>query len=112
MIYIAAPYSHDIAAVRLKRFYDTQAFVLKWMKAGIAAYSPVVYCHEIAIKQELPTDAAHWHRMNVDFLRRADQCFLLQLPGWEESVGVGIELKICSLLNLEVVNFDAEGKEI
>lgn len=62
------------------------------LKKGLHVYSPIVACHQIAIKYKLPRDNAFWAEYNAEFLKRCNELYILELPGWMESKGVDWEI--------------------
>lgn len=96
-IYFASPYtSKDIEIVK-RRFKEVEAATAFFMKAGFAIYSPIVHCHEIAVKYGLPTDADFWYTYNMRFLSVARECWVLKLDDWSESKGVRMEVDYCKI---------------
>lgn len=91
MIYLASPYSHPDELIRRTRFLLAEEFVAKHFPEHI--YSPIVHYHELAIRHSLPTDFETWRRINFDMIRRADEFWILDIPGWEDSKGVTGETK-------------------
>lgn len=92
-IYLASPYSHKDEKIVLDRFNQTQAAVAFFFKHGITLYSPIVHCHEIATKFDLPTDAKFWQRHNHRMLGSARELWVLQLMNWSASLGVQDEIQ-------------------
>ncbi len=105
MIYVASPYSSPIMDAQRLRFNNVRAFVRKCLHEGLAVYSPIVYCHPLAQEFDLPGDAKFWHNFNMAMLRKAEVMFLLQLPGWDTSKGVTMELRVAKILNMEVIAY-------
>lgn len=102
MIYLASPYSHPDLLIMKTRFLIAEQVVAKMLQARRHVYSPIVHCHELAQKYELPTDFAFWKSYNFDFLRRADSLVVLQIKGWEESKGVTAELDFARTVGIDV----------
>lgn len=96
MIYIASPYSHPDPAVRDARHLAVMSFTAKIMRQGQVPFSPIVHCHDIAIRFGLPGDFSFWQRYNFEMLRLATTLYILCLPGWEESIGVRAEFQYAS----------------
>ena len=97
MIYVASPYSSELAAIREKRYQE----VRRWTFNRIAVkqeclFSPIVYMHEHASSYNLPTDAAFWWRFNQQLLLVARHLYVLKLPGWEQSLGVKQEVEFAN----------------
>lgn len=94
MIYLASTYSHKDPAIMEERYLaamDCAAFLLKkeeWV------YSPIVHCHELAKRHELPKDFEFWMHYNRHMVVRADVLYVLCAEGWEKSIGVYEEMKL------------------
>lgn len=112
MIYIASPYSSPIDATRHQRFLAVREFTVRMVNKGFAAFSPILYAHEMATAHMLPTDAFFWERFNTSILRHCEACFVLQLPGWEDSIGVTAEIEMCIKLHIPLHYFSKEGQLI
>lgn len=106
MIYVASPYSSDDPVKVLARFLSVSSFVDSMINKGFVAFSPIVYCHPIAARIDAGIDAHSWIHFNVSMLRRVEAIYILCLDGWEESVGVTLEIKIATLLNIPMVYYD------
>lgn len=91
MIYVASPYSHPSEAVRERRFRSTCAFCAEHAREGLFIYSPIVHWHYIALNWDLPTDWGFWRRQCFEMLEKADELWILCLPGWFDSKGVTAE---------------------
>lgn len=116
MIYIASPYStlikgpaaQSIVAERYKKVLEFVTFIM--LTKGPPAFSPIVYCHPIAMANpQLGTDAAYWHKFNMSFLRKAEALFVLMIPGWDVSKGIKLELEVAKVLDIPVEYYDHEN---
>ena len=87
--YIASPYTNN-PEVNFKR---VELIVAQLLKDGQCIFSPIVHCHEIAQKHNLPKDFKFWEKYNFNMLIESDLLLVIQLPGWQESVGVQAEIK-------------------
>lgn len=76
---------------------------------GHKVWSPIVHNHEMAQEFDLPTDAEFWKQYNVDFLRRSDEMYVLNIEGWMESKGVMMELRLAEQMMLPVKWVSPEG---
>ena len=103
MIYIASPYTHPQPAVVEYRVAEVMRFCA-WLFAehGLNPYSPIAHWHGICTAHILPSDAATWANCNRSTLRRCDAMHVLQLPGWQESAGVAMELEWARVIGLPV----------
>lgn len=96
MIYLASPYSHSDPVMRRTRFLLAEQVTAHFIMQGAFIYSPIVHCHEMAERYNLPTDFAFWKAYNIDILRHADQFYILEIEGWLESAGVRTEQKFAA----------------
>lgn len=92
MWFLSAPYSHENPAVMHARYKVMQEASAVLALDGVHVYSPICAWHEISKEHDLPTDAYWWRKANFDALNRSDGMYVLCLPGWEESVGVQMEM--------------------
>jgi hypothetical protein len=92
MIYVASPYSNDHHSVMEDRFLEAEKFVARALLLGLHVYSPIVHCHQLACKYDLPKDAKFWEKYNHDLLERSDAVIVLRIDGWEDSKGVSAEM--------------------
>lgn len=90
-IYLASPYAHADPEVREQRYRDARATCIVLMRQGLCIYSPIVHNHPLA--GELPADHDFWMKMDLPILRRADELWVLKIPGWDVSKGVAREIK-------------------
>lgn len=90
MIYLASPYSGTVEQMQ-ERYLAAEASLAYWLLAGKIVYSPIVQCHALAARYEMPTDFNFWQHHNRGMLRVAEELWLLTLDGWTESKGVTAE---------------------
>jgi len=102
MIYLASPYSHAEERVRVRRYLYTREFVYRQLAKGVPLVSPIVYCHQFARDFDAPTDAVSWLPLNAALIEAAKGLWVLKLDGWEDSVGVKMEIEKADLLGLPI----------
>ena len=90
LIYLASPYAHDSASVREARLEAVRHVCGKLVNEGKIVLSPMVYTGELAQRGFHPPQG--WYAWDLQFLARADELLVLQLPGWEQSKGVLVEI--------------------
>jgi hypothetical protein len=95
-IYILSPYTHDNPKVMQERYEKACKYAGKLIEQGHNAYSPIAHSHGIAIHSGLPLTADYWWPINREMIDWADECHVLQIPGWEESKGMAEELIYCN----------------
>jgi len=91
LAYLASPYSHPNPGVRAERFRAACEWAARLMKEGILVFSPIAHSHSIAEYGGLPGDFEFWGEWSLEILGRCDLMLVLELPGWEESVGLRTE---------------------
>lgn len=94
-IYVASPYSHPDPAVRQERFEQVCKFTAWCFSRGLEVYSPVAYTHLIQGQYNIPWQSKFWDGFSLTMLRPARSMIVLQLDGWEHSLGVSLELTEC-----------------
>jgi hypothetical protein len=100
--YLAAPYSHAISRTRFYRYRQICYVTAELARRGEIIYSPISSWHFIAVNYNLPTDAAFWLPYMLEFLARCDKMYVLQLEGWENSVGVQREIEFATEHNIPI----------
>lgn len=91
--YLACPYSHPSRRVQIERVHAaTQAAARLAETLAVPVYSPITHGH--ALGAYLLAEKPHWWWMQQCYplLRRAYALLVLQLPGWEASRGVALEV--------------------
>ena len=88
MIYLASPYSAPNKGLVQIRFDAVEQQTALLLKNRMSVYSPIVHCHALADKYDLPTDAKFWQNYNYDMVERVDALWILTIDGWFTSLGV------------------------
>ena len=104
LVYLACPYSHDDAAVRLARFEEANKASAVLMRAGVLVFSPISHTHPIA-QYDLPTGWDFWQRYNRAYLEICKAIVVLTIDGWAKSKGVREECGIMRELHRSVYYF-------
>lgn len=65
--------------------------------------------HSQAVKR-LPTEAAPWEEVNRSFLTCCQALYVLQIPGWDASIGVGMEIDWARELRLPIIGATPSGQ--
>jgi hypothetical protein len=112
MIFISSPFSSPLPAVQQARYERVMEFTSIMLGSGYQVFSPIVYCVPMAQRFNLPGDAAHWAKFNIEFLRQSEAMFLLQLPGWDQSKGVQMEMRLAKTLFIPVIHFNEDFEEV
>jgi len=114
-IYLASPYTASLhctpteAAIVRQMRYDEAAKATAWFLCrGKAIFSPIVHCHGLAIRHDLPKDIAFWKWYNDCMLGEAYALYVLTLKDWESSKGVQHEIEIARSKDLAVWRVEEE----
>jgi hypothetical protein len=91
-----------------ERFEMVERFTASMLSKKLVIFSPIVYAHAMSVKFKLPGEAAYWLAFNMEFLRRATSLWVLDLPGWEVSRGVQIEISTAEALHIPIRHFHVE----
>lgn len=111
MIYLASPYSHPDPQVRESRHVAAcKAAAYLMEQLDLVVYSPIAHSHPI--EQHLRRAKPHewWMRQCVAMLRRCEALYVLQLDGWEDSKGVGIEIHHARTLQMPIFACKSTGQ--
>jgi len=100
MIYLASPYSHDIAAVRKRRAVAACMATGKLTDDGECVFSPIATSHTLLQVCSRPWNDPWWYEWSMGFLRHAGQVWVLMLDGWKESRGVQAEIEEAKRLGI------------
>jgi hypothetical protein len=101
-IYLASPYTHDDKRVVEDRVHQVCVVAAKLMNRGIPIFSPIAHTHPIAMAGALPTGWEFWKKYDKVMIGGAEQLWVLQLDGWDISVGVKAEIDIATELGLTI----------
>lgn len=110
MIYLASPYAHEDSLVMKTRFLLAEQVTAHFLKNKVWVYSPIVHNHQIGLNYNLEFEHSDWMAFDLDMLRRCESLYVLAIPGWKESRGVGIEIDIATRLSMHIDYVNEEGK--
>ncbi len=93
-VYVATAYTlypagRDAAAAEAERVTS------ELMLEGVPAYSPIAHSHAVAKRNpDIPiNDPEFWYLQNLPRMKAADAMVLVEMLGWENSVGIAMELE-------------------
>ena len=93
MIYLASPYTDSNEMVMEQRFEAACKQTALLNGAGIWVFSPIVHGHPLTA-YGLPHVYEFWKRYNRVFIQWCKELWVLELDGFEESVGVRDEMVV------------------
>jgi hypothetical protein len=79
-----------------------EAHCATMLKHGLIVYSPIVHCHELALRHDMPHAFEFWQHYNQGMLDVATELVILQLDGWQESVGLKGEAEYAAAIQLPI----------
>lgn len=101
-VYVATPYTkyaHGHAAAA----YDAAEVTARLIDYGLSPLSPIAHSHAVATVGRLDkVDGELWQRVDAPWVRVAEACVVVKMPGWQESAGV----------QHEIAEFTAAGKPV
>lgn len=107
-IYLASPYSHAEAEIRRLRMLAACKSAAQIMRGGDLVFSPVAHSHPVA-GFGLPPEWDYWRNWCLSFLENwATDFYILQIPGWKESIGVSAERQFAEAKKLPVTFWEAQ----
>lgn len=98
MIYLASPYSGTLEVMQ-QRYEKVLHATATFLTNKVWVYSPIVHCHEQAVRYNMPRDAAFWRAYNKHVIEHGTGVWVLQIPGWEASKGVTDEIGMAKELD-------------
>ena len=106
-VYVAGPYG-DSAPIETRKYRYNKILqaCADLVSAGVRAYAPVAYAHNLAKLGSFPPDG--WYGFDLSMLPMFEYVLLLKLPGWDESRGVELELEEAANLNIPVLAVDRD----
>jgi len=93
MIYLASPYSDPDPGLRNFRYHAACATIAYLLREGRFAFSPIVHSHPLT-EYGLPGQWEFWETYDRWHLAHCRELWVLQLQGWERSLGVQREIEI------------------
>lgn len=105
LIYLAGPYSDPKESVREERvneFIRALAFFTD-QSHDLCLYSPIVQWHEVAKQYKLPHDFQYWAQRDFFMIQKSFSLWVLTIPGWDKSYGVGQEMEFANSIERDIV---------
>lgn len=110
-IYLASPYTSPDREVMESRYKQIMLVVREFLLNGQVVYSPILHCHPIAVEYGLPRDFNFWQAFDHAMIRAASFVMIIQLEGWEDSIGIKNEVDFARSISKPVVMYNPITKE-
>lgn len=91
-VYIAIPYTHECANVRMARYHKSTEYLAHLSKKDLVAFSPITHSHPMA-DYDMPTTWDFWAKIDLRILANCEEIHVLTMDGWDVSTGVTAELR-------------------
>jgi hypothetical protein len=75
------------------------------VRAGVQIFAPVVNTHPL-VEHGLPIEWSFWSQFDQTFLEICDAVIVLQLEGWEQSVGIQEELRLAEEMGIAIYHLE------
>lgn len=105
-LFLSSPYSRYTSGLAAAA-YDAQRHVAHLILRGFVVYSPIAHAHQIARVGGIdPLDHELWMRQGGPFMGAASGMVALKLPGWRDSVGMGMEREAFARMRKPIVEME------
>ena len=93
--YLASPYAKYAEGKEVAHKHACEA-AAELIARGIPVFSPIAHSHPIAKYGDLDHSSHDlWLPLDERYLEAAYGIIILQMPGWDESKGIGHEIRFC-----------------
>jgi len=103
--YLASPYTNGDKFLRADRYRMAVKATEALMAAGEVVFCPVAYGHSFELKIHHSFPHEYWMRWSRAMLAPASRLYVLTIPGWNTSKGVGIEVGLAADLGIPVTGY-------
>ena len=102
--YLASPFWHQDAKVRRQRIQAVRAVATHLIEKGKIIFCPISYSRALAEQPEHPEihPPLGWYEFDLNFLAGARTLYIFEMPGWQESSGVKMELAFAKAKKIPV----------
>lgn len=104
MIYLASPYSHKSRRVENKRFKEVTRVAAELISEyGHSFILPITQSYQLVkIKPELGGSFANWKKIDLHFVSKCDEVWVVTMDGWKESIGVQAEIEFAKKKGINI----------
>ena len=101
-MYLASPYTDPDIAVMEQRYLAAMKATHWCLTHSIQVFSPIVHCHEMAIKYIMPRDFDFWREYDQAMIAPCSGLLILDIEGWTSSKGVTSEINLAIRLGKSI----------
>lgn len=105
--YLACPYTHEHDHVQHQRYEQVTSVAAQLMSQDLTIYSPITSMHYLS--RQLVRNGDFWLRHDLTILLRCDKLIVLQLGGWENSLGLAKEIEFAAEHNIPIEYMEFDG---
>lgn len=110
LYYLASPYTHPDRDVMDERAEVVTKAAVDLLRLGVFVFAPIAY-NAPWEKYNLPGNWTFWEDFDKAFVSRMDGIIVLQIDGWDKSVGVTAEIQFAKENGLPVYYLTLEQIE-
>jgi hypothetical protein len=116
LAYLASPFSHPDTKVEESRYQLVSQVAANLVDRGHVLFCPITHARPMAPYRTLKprVDGSgfnSWEHMDLEFIRRCDELWVVCLDGWENSVGVRTEVEFARRCHKPVLYLRAQDLE-
>jgi hypothetical protein len=111
LIYMASPHANIDPLVREDRYNRAMRALSQLLQEGHLVFSPIVHTHEMAKMYAWPNTFDYYRELDLAWLDRADEIWVLMLDGWDKSKGVTAEITRMAELGKPIWMLEWSDKE-
>lgn len=103
LIYLASPYS-KYPYGREAAYKEACAEAARCMQSGVAVFCPIAHSHSIEVEgmDGNIMDGDWWLQQDFAVLKKCDELWVYQMPGWKNSYGVLKEIAFAEDNNIPI----------
>ena len=110
LTYLAAPYRHPSDSVMEARLEAVTRVAAGLTDATLRIFCPLTYANALLSKGFAWKTDAWWYEYDIGWLAHCAALVVLELPGWEESEGVRLEIEVANGLDIPISYLDTPSE--
>lgn len=109
LIYLATPYTHEVFKIMELRYELCNIIAARLMEAGNGVFSPISHSHPI--ERHMGQESCNWEfwqHQDLPILNICSEINVIDVWGWEKSIGVTGEIQRSHLLGRPIHYLDPD----